>query len=107
MKSDDLKKGVISSTKAFWSGSDYRVELMPDGTWQVHWKNDIGNKYESPGIILALPGVDTEGMQEYVDSGAGTQEDFLSESFDNDVYDIKYSLRDELKFKLSQMDVTA
>lgn len=93
--SDDFKSGVISSTKASWGGSGYSVELFPDGRWSVLWNSQIGNRYESPGKIFRLPALDTADMAEYVDGGAGSEDDFLSEAFDNEEDDLKAELRDQ------------
>lgn len=46
---------VDDSTKASWGGSGYSVELFPDGTYRVLWDNHIGNRYDSPGVILKVP----------------------------------------------------
>lgn len=94
LASENFKTGVISSTKASWGGSGYSVELLPDETYQVLWNNQIGNLYETPGVILGLPVLDTDDMAEYVDGGAGSEEDFLSEAF--------YAVEDELKAEMRE-----
>lgn len=43
------------STTASWSGSGCSVELFPNGEYRVLWDNQIGNRYNSPGIILPVP----------------------------------------------------
>ena len=48
------------ATKASWGGGGYSVELFPDGTWRNLWNNQIGNKYETSGIILGLPTLSEE-----------------------------------------------
>lgn len=99
LKSDDFKEGVISSTKASWGGSCYCVELFEDGTWRVLWKNQIGNLYTSPGIIIPLPILDTEGIQEFIDAGGGDEDEFLSWIYDVDEEELKedmlYMLHDD------------
>lgn len=105
LKSDDFEKGVISSTKAGWGGGSYKVELMPDGTWEVLWSNQIGNKYESPGIIMTLPCVSTESMSEYVENGGGTEDQFLSEAFDCEEHDLKESMQDDLSYRLTRREM--
>jgi hypothetical protein len=52
---DDFESAVDSSTKASWGGSGYSVELFPDGNYRVLSDNQIGNRYDSPGIILGIP----------------------------------------------------
>lgn len=96
LKSDDFKSGVISSTKASWGGSGYSVELLPNDTYQVLWNNQIGNQYETPGVILHLPALDTDDMSTYVNDGAGDEDDFLSEAFYLEEDEIKVELRGEI-----------
>jgi hypothetical protein len=55
IKSVDFVNGIISSTKAGFGGSGYSVELFADGHWRVMWDNQIGNLYNSPGMIVRLP----------------------------------------------------
>ena len=98
LKSDDFKSGVISSTKAGWGGSCYKVELFPDGTWRVLWANEIGNLYETPGVILVLPQLDFDPSEkdEMIDGGAVENEDeFLSMVFDNNSSELKSEIRDD------------
>lgn len=58
--STDFEAAVDSSTKASWSGSGYSVELFEDGTYRVLWNNQIGNRYESPGLVLGVPSLNDE-----------------------------------------------
>jgi hypothetical protein len=51
----DFQSAVDSSTKASWGGSGYSVELFDDGTYRVLWDGQIGNLYDSPGLILPAP----------------------------------------------------
>lgn len=56
-----VKKAIDSSTKASWDGiSYYVVELFDDGTRRVLWSNQIGNLYDSPGMILPIPALSSE-----------------------------------------------
>lgn len=94
LASEDFKSGVISSTKAGWGGSCYKVELLPNGKWSVLWSNQISNLYETPGVIIALPELDTDEMQEMIDGGgADDEDDFLSMAFENECEDLKEDLR--------------
>jgi hypothetical protein len=87
IKSADFKEGVIAATKASWGGSGYSVELFEDGTWRNLWNNEIGNRYNTPGIILALPVLsdenpsDEEKMdeEEYFEVFFGAEEDELAQ----------------------------
>lgn len=96
--SPDFKSGVISSTRASWGGSHYSVELFPDGHSRVLWSNEIGNLYQSDGIILTLPTLDYDpnDKDEYVDGGAGDEDSFLSEQFDCDEQELALELRHSL-----------
>jgi len=94
-KSDDFVEGVVSSTKAGWGGSGYSVELFEDGTHRVLWDNEIGNLYESPGIILSLPQLSCEDMNELLDNG-GSETDFFYLEFENDRDEIEKDLRDRV-----------
>ena len=51
----NFESAVDSSTKASWSGSGYSVELFDNGSFRVLWDNEIGNLYDSPGVILGIP----------------------------------------------------
>lgn len=96
LRSNDFRQGVIDSTKASWGGSSYKVEISPDGTWQNLWANQIGNRYESDGVIIALPALGCEDMAEFAENG-GTEEEYLNLGFDNERDVIESELRDALK----------
>ncbi len=96
LKSEDFKQGVISSTKASWGGSCYKVEIAPDGTWRNLWSNQIGNRYETEGVIVALPALNCDDMAQFTDGG-GTEEEYLSLGFDNERDELETELRDALK----------
>lgn len=48
----DFYSAVDSSTTASWDNSGYSVELFDDSTYRVLWDQNIGSKYDSPGLIL-------------------------------------------------------
>lgn len=62
--STDFQSAVDSSTKASWGGSGYSVELFPDGSYRVLWDNQIGNRYDSSGLILSIPPLGDEEWDE-------------------------------------------
>ena len=64
INSDDFVDGVVRSTKAGWGG----VELLPSGSWRNLRRNQIGNKYETPGVILRLPELAAEEIED-IDEG--------------------------------------
>lgn len=60
----DFESACDSSTKASWAGSGYSVELFDDGTYRVLWNQQIGNLYDSPGLILGIPAMTDEEWDE-------------------------------------------
>jgi len=60
---NEFCEGVISSTIAGYSGSGYSVEFFENGKSRVIWNNNIGNLYQSSGIIVQLPQLDTEDIE--------------------------------------------
>lgn len=55
MSSKDFEFSVDSSTRASWGGGSYSVELFEDGTYRVLGSSEIGNMYDSPGMIIGIP----------------------------------------------------
>ena len=58
--SQDFEDTVISSTKASWSGGSYKVELFCDGSYRIHWSGNVGNLYDSNGLMLTVPSLSDE-----------------------------------------------
>lgn len=85
----DFQSAVDSSTKASWGGSGYSVELFDDGTYRVLWNNNIGNLYDSPGMILGIPSLGDEEWDEdpsiryYDDAEEAIRESFKESWQDN------------------------
>ena len=50
-----IEEDIISATKAGFGGSGYSIELFPDGHHRTLWDNNIGNLYDTPGVIIGLP----------------------------------------------------
>src|SRR5882724_7223482 len=96
LHSGDFKEGVISSTKASWGGSAYSVELFPDGSHRVLWDNQIGNKYNSDGVILGIPTLSGD-LDECLSDGEADEEECFSLVFDNEEDEIAQSLREALE----------
>jgi hypothetical protein len=96
LKSDDFAEGVVKSTKAGWGGSGYSVELFEDGSHRVLWDNEIGNLYESPGVILGLSALDDSDYQDLVINGDMSEEDFFFEAWHNEKDEIEEGLRESL-----------
>lgn len=95
--SPDFKDGVISSTKAGFGGSGYSVELFEDGSHRVLWNNQIGNLYQTPGVILSLPQIDPENLEEIE---GWTEEEVQDNAFDLEVNEFEQELRDALAYLL-------
>lgn len=102
--SPDFKAGVISSTKAGFGGSECKVELFEDGTYRVLWANQIGNRYETPGEILALPQIPDEDLEEIE---GWTEEEVQDQAFNLHADEYEQDLRRELDFILEQREEAA
>lgn len=50
-----IEGDIISATKAGFGGSGYSIELFPDGHYRTLWNNNIGNLYDTPGVIIGIP----------------------------------------------------
>ncbi|SRR6266568_5336869 len=95
LASEEFPESLAKATRASWSGSGYAIELFEDGTWRVLWTGEIGNKYESPGVILRLPTLDDDGLQAYLDlDGVGGEEGYFSLVYANDEDELKNELRE-------------
>ena len=51
----DFESAVNSSTIASFGGSGYSVELFPTGNYRLLWDGEIGNRYDSSGLLLSVP----------------------------------------------------
>lgn len=84
--SNDFESAVISSTKAGWGGSGYSVELFDNGTYRVLWDNEIGNLYNSPGLILSIPQLSNDDYDEknghYFDNAKQEMQDWFKENWE-------------------------
>lgn len=61
---EDFYSAVDSSTRESWSGGGYSVELFSDGKYRVLWDKEIGNLYDSPGLILSIPALTNDDWDE-------------------------------------------
>lgn len=86
----------INSTKAAFSGSDYVVELFEDGEFRVLWSNQVGNLYQSPGVILSAPQFSDEDWKDFEECG-------------EDPYDFDGGLEKDMRDSLTiyELDQTA
>ena len=83
--SNDFKAAVDSSTKASWGGSGYSVEMFDDGTYRVLWNNNIGNMYDSPGLVLEVPALndgdwDEDPRVRFYDNAEDTIREWFAEA---------------------------
>ena len=76
----DFEDACVSSTKAGWNGSGYSVELFEDG-YRVLWNNQIGNLYDSPGVILSVPELGDDDWDEEHGHFFGNAEEAMREAF--------------------------
>jgi hypothetical protein len=76
----DFKGAVDASTKASYNGSWYVLELFQDGYYRILWEKDVGNLYESPGMIIRVPSlvVEEEDNGWYDRAERGIRESFSS-----------------------------
>lgn len=88
LASSDFEAGVIASTKANRVGEWYSVELFPDGTWRTLWSVQIGNRYQTPGCILALPALDEDS----------NDDNWLHALFETEREDLAQKLRKDVAF---------
>lgn len=49
---EGIEEAIKSATLA---SQGYSVELFPNGSYRLLWDNQIGNLYESPGVIIGIP----------------------------------------------------
>lgn len=96
LASNDFADALIKATRASWGGSGYSVELFPDGHWRVLWNNEIGNKYDSPGVILGLPTLDDNDYQKCVVEDGVDEDEFFYLVYENDVDELAQSMRSAL-----------
>jgi uncharacterized protein YndB with AHSA1/START domain len=95
LASDDFPEAVAQSTRASWSGGSYKVELFPGGDWRVLWSSEIGNKYETPGLILTVPTAPDEW-------GDLSDDDVLGEAITVNLSDVAAEMREQLSDMLAQ-----
>jgi hypothetical protein len=81
-----FESAVESSTRAGWSGAGnfYYVELFRDGSYSVHWSCNVGNLYDSPGLMLAVPQLGQEDWDDdpdlrYYDNAEQEMRDWFAE----------------------------
>jgi hypothetical protein len=58
----DIEEAIDKSTQASFDGNGYSIELFTDGTYRLLWNNNIGNLYDSPGIIVPVPALSDDDM---------------------------------------------
>jgi hypothetical protein len=78
--SDQFVEAITSSTKARRSGENYSVELFEDGSYRVLWSGEIGNLYQSPGMILVIPGLSEDDIDGDLDAAAEFYADDVAEA---------------------------
>jgi hypothetical protein len=103
--SQNFKDGVVSATKASWGGGGYSVELFEDGTWRNLWNNQIGNRYETSGILLGLPTISENITREMDEEKAVNDDSNLRDAFDYEFDDLAKELRESLSDQLAMMEM--
>jgi hypothetical protein len=95
--SPDFKDAVISATIVS-QNDEVRIELFPDGTWRKDYcglGRFVQIKYNSPGVMLLVPPLDSAEMPQFVECG-GTQQEWFDLAFNNERDEIAKALRQEL-----------
>lgn len=62
----EAEDAIIISTQGGYAGPEdrYSVELFDDGAYRVLWNGHIGNLYRSPGIMIEIPELDSEEIND-------------------------------------------
>jgi hypothetical protein len=58
------EEAIKESTRLSWGGGYAVVELFDDGTYRCMPTDTVGNKYESPGVIIPIPILTEEEWEE-------------------------------------------
>ncbi len=95
INSDDFMRAVIDATIASWSRSTTMIEIFPDGHYRLLDANSIGNRYESPGVILRIPVISSSD----VDSADDEMTYLLMEAFWSEEEEIVKNIRRSLAEK--------
>lgn len=56
----NLNYAIDASTRASWAGGKFLLEIFPSGLRRWIWSSSLGNLYQSPGIIFAIPWLDDD-----------------------------------------------
>ena len=88
LSSPEFKEEVYKSTQCQYS-SPYgqSLEIFPDGTYRTLYQGSIGNKYNTPGRIISIP-----GLNEEQESGC-PDEEYFDNCFVNEEEEIKAGMR--------------
>jgi len=80
---EHAEEAIINSTE-LWESDTYHVELFVDGTYRCLYGSEIGNLYESAGIIIGVPSLiaDEYNAEEPTLSYFDEALEGLEESFD-------------------------
>jgi hypothetical protein len=77
--SDEFIPAIVKSTQASYDGGYYAVELFTDGHHRVLWSAEIGNRYESPGAIVRVPGLTPEDGDDLTEAAEFYREDIAEQ----------------------------
>lgn len=92
-------RAILKSTTASHSGGKYVTELFRDGSHRVLWSGQIGSGYRSPGLLIDVPTLDLEAMDE------DERQVLESEDYDSEQADLFFGgARRELRRRFEYKD---
>lgn len=78
-----VEGAIDSSTSASHGGGSYKLELFSDGTYRV--LSQVGNLYDSTGIIISIPALRDDDMAPIDDDG----NELASAFYDNAIEELR------------------
>lgn len=84
-----VEEAIMSSTTAGYGGSGYSLELFDDGTFRTLANNQIGNLYNSRGIIVSIPKLEDDEYSDDTDPYYDNAIDALREAYDYAIDEIE------------------
>jgi hypothetical protein len=98
IESDDFSQAVLDATEANFNGGGRSVELFDDGTYRVLVNSQIGNLYESAGVVLGIPVLNEEDYEDVAAAGERGEEALeVIRAYYAD--DLAEELRDKLSYE--------
>lgn len=61
---EEFREAVLLSTRLGWGGGAAFLEMFEDGSYRIIPSHQLGNLYQSPGLIVEIPSISDEEMLE-------------------------------------------